>query len=266
MSRALQHQLHTRIETAAAMLDLPLTAQHVERLAVELTPAIKALLAETLATAEETAPVRCALTPQAQVDDELAGVRTTEYAGCICRISVDVDEDSPAALLAAELRGRQPDVIATDVPTATYLGLTVRPQSWQAWRWWLNRLNISADAVNRRGTAVYAVGVVGEVAVQVCGDGVPKLLEPRTVEDDVTPPVQKLRALLAGQRSASAPAADGITRRIAPTQALTVDPGEGAPRCANPKCGRPVPAGAVWCSTWCHTEQLPGAEPTAGDA
>lgn len=40
----------------------------------------------------------------------------------------------------------------------------------------------------------------------------------RAAEDDVRPQVRKLRALLAGQRAAAE--ADGITRRIAPTQAL----------------------------------------------
>ncbi|MFJ2717466.1 hypothetical protein [Streptomyces sp. NPDC087437] len=174
MSRALQHQLHTRIKTAATMLDLPLNAQHIEGLAVELTPAIRALLAETQATAEEDAPVRCALTTESQLG-EAAGVRITEYAGCVSRIGVDVDEDSPAAVLAAELRGRQPDVIATDVPDAKYLGLTVRPQSLDAWRWWLDKLGIAAEVVTQKGDAAHAVGVVGEVAVEVCGAGVPAL-------------------------------------------------------------------------------------------
>ncbi|MYR58405.1 hypothetical protein GTY54_19905 [Streptomyces sp. SID625] len=39
--------------------------------------------------------------------------------------------------LAAQLRQQQPDVMATDVPTATYLRLTVRPRSLTAWRRWL---------------------------------------------------------------------------------------------------------------------------------
>ncbi|MFE7236134.1 hypothetical protein ACFVAF_37080 [Streptomyces sp. NPDC057596] len=173
MSRALQHQLLSILQTATATLDLPLDSGHLERLAVEVTPVISALLATTQATAEEDAPIRCTLTG-AQLD-EAAGVRTTEYAGRISRIGVDVDEDSPAALLAAELRGRQPDVIATDVPDAKYLGLTVRPQSLDAWRWWLDKLGIAAEVVTQTGDAAHAVGVVGDVAVEVCGVGVPEL-------------------------------------------------------------------------------------------
>ncbi|MFJ2567929.1 hypothetical protein ACIO02_34185 [Streptomyces sp. NPDC087568] len=193
MSRALQQRLHGILQTATATLDLPLDPGHLERLAVEVTPAIKALLATAQATAEENAPIRCALT-DAEVD-EACGVRTTEYAGCVSRILVDVAEDSPAAVLAAELRGRQPDVIATAVPDATYLVLTLRPQSWRAWLWWLDKLGIPSEAVTRHGDTACAVGVVGTVAVEVCGEGVPNLLQP-----DVTPQVQRLKALLAGQR------------------------------------------------------------------
>ncbi|MFB7597208.1 hypothetical protein [Streptomyces sp. NPDC056160] len=173
MSRApLQHQLHSRIELAAQVLDLPLSAEHIERLAVELTPAVRAILAEQAAEITETVPVTYAVaTPSV-----LADVVVTEHAGCICRLGPDVDLDSPAATLAAEFRERQPDVIATDVPTATYVGLTVRPQSLAAWRWWLDKLGVATEAVALQGTAAYAVGTVGDVAVQLCGDGVPELL------------------------------------------------------------------------------------------
>ncbi|MFJ2731443.1 hypothetical protein [Streptomyces sp. NPDC087317] len=197
MSRALQQRLHGILQTATATLDLPLDPGHLERLAVEVTPAITALLATAQATAEENAPVRCALT-DAEVD-EACGVRTTEYAGCVSRIGVDVAEDSPAAVLAAELRG-QSDVIATDVPNATFLQLTVRPRSPQAWQWWLDKLGVAAEAVTRQDNTTYAMGVVGDVVVAMCGDGVPKLLEDQAAEEDVTPQVQRLRALLAGQR------------------------------------------------------------------
>ncbi|WP_112469443.1 hypothetical protein [Streptomyces triticisoli] len=44
-----------------------------------------------------------------------------------------------------------------------------------------------------------------------------------TLEDDVTPQVRKLRALLAEQRDAAE--ADGITQRIAPVQALRLEQG-----------------------------------------
>ncbi|MBL3669102.1 hypothetical protein JL475_24525 [Streptomyces sp. M2CJ-2] len=174
MSGLLQHQLHTRLELAAQMLDLPLTAAHVERLALELTPAVTALLAEQADTHAETAPVRYAVVGQ-EVDEQ-AGIATTRYAGCITRVSVDVDLESPAVLLANEFRMRQPDVVATEIPTATFLGLTVQPQSLHSWRWWLDTLNIAAEAVTTQGNAAHAVGEKDGVAVQLCGDGVPALL------------------------------------------------------------------------------------------
>ncbi|MYS44067.1 hypothetical protein GTY23_23110 [Streptomyces sp. SID5998] len=173
MSRApLQHRLHTRLELAAQVLDLPLTGEHLERLAVELTPAVRAMLAEQAADLTDTAPVTYAVADPGI----LAAVATTEYAGCTSRIGPDVDEDSPAAVLAAELRTRQPDVVATDVPTATYCGVTVRPQSLHAWRWWLDRLGIPAEAVTQRDGDAYAVGTVGDVAVEIRGQDVAALL------------------------------------------------------------------------------------------
>ncbi|MGP4084142.1 hypothetical protein [Streptomyces sp. KR55] len=54
------------------------------------------------------------------------------------------------------------------------------------------------------------------------GEPCPDHPEPQYAPD-VTPQVEKLRALLAGQRDAVAAEPDGITRRIAPTQALRVD-------------------------------------------
>ncbi|MEV5163895.1 hypothetical protein AB0K66_04605 [Streptomyces werraensis] len=169
MSRDLQHRLHTRLELAAQMLDLPLTADHLERLAVELTPAVKALIAEQADAQAAAAPVGYAVV-------ETGGVRTTTYAQCTSRIDVKVDEGSPAALLAASLRTRQPDVVATDVPSPTYLGLTVRPQSLHAWAWWVERLHLDPTKLNRRDSSVYGVGEVDGVVVHVRGDGVPDLM------------------------------------------------------------------------------------------
>lgn len=57
-------------------------------------------------------------------------------------------------------------------------------------------------------------------------------------DEDVTPQVRKLRALLAGQRDTVQ--ADGITRRIAPVQALREDPHDGP--LAHPyRTGRDLP-------------------------
>ena len=177
MSRDLQHQLHTRIELAAQINDLPLTADHIESLAVDLTPAVKAMLAEQSDTHDATAPVRYAVTGPAV--DEAAGVTTTEYAGCTVRIGTDIDIESPAALLADQLRMRQPDVIATDIPTPTYLGLTVRPQSLHAWRWWIDKLGIATDGITFQDDSAYGMGIVSDVAVAVRADGVPTLLVDR---------------------------------------------------------------------------------------
>lgn len=181
MSRDLQHRLHTQLRTAVAVLDLPLTEQHIEGLAVEMTAPVKALLAEALAGAEEQAPLPVAVTvPVVSVGsgpcfDEAVGVATSEYDGCVNRISLDVDCDSPAAALADQLR-RQPDVTATDIPTASYMGLTVRPASLHAWAWWLHNLGIGAESVTIQGASAYAVGEKNGVAVQLRGDGVPELL------------------------------------------------------------------------------------------
>ena len=69
MSRALQHKLHSGIEMAAVVRDLPLTPQHVEDLAVDLTPMVKALLAEADAELADLVPVEYALTDQASPAD-----------------------------------------------------------------------------------------------------------------------------------------------------------------------------------------------------
>lgn len=172
MSRDLQHRVHTILRTAVVMFDLPLDDHHVERLAVEATPAVKALIAEALDGQAQNVPVRYAVV---RPTDEQAAVETTQYAGCVSRISVEVDLDSPAACLATELR-RHHDVIATDVPTGSYLGLTVRPATAEAWRWWLRTLAISEDKVTVQGTNAYAVGEKDGVAVHLCGDDTALLL------------------------------------------------------------------------------------------
>ncbi|MGY1498597.1 hypothetical protein ACW4TU_18690 [Streptomyces sp. QTS52] len=184
MSRDLQHRLHTQLRTAVDLLDLPLTEQHIERLAVEMTAPVKALLAEALAGAEEQAPLLVTITvPVISVGsgpcfDDAVGVATSEYAGCVNHIGLDVDCDSPAAALADQLR-RQPDVTATDIPTGTHMGLTVRPPSLHAWAWWLHKLGIPSHAVTVQGEAAYAVGEKDGVCVLLCGDGVPELLTDR---------------------------------------------------------------------------------------
>ncbi|MEU8555907.1 hypothetical protein AB0C80_18225 [Streptomyces anthocyanicus] len=194
MSRGMQHQLRFRLELATDMLDLPLNGEHLERLAVELAPAIKAIVAEEMEAQAETVPVAYGIVRTAL--DAASGVHTTTYPGCIARIGPDVDLESPAALLAAELRGRQPDVVATDVASATYLGLTVRPQSLHAWRWWLDKTGVHPDTVTVQDTAAYATGVVGDVVVALQGDEVPMLM--------VDEPAARLMGLLAATGTDSA--------------------------------------------------------------
>lgn len=183
MSRDLQQQLLTRIDLAVTMLDLPLTRDHIERLAVELTPAVKAILAQDQAVeipvayavvagvAETATPEYAACA--GLIEGQLA---TSEVEGCMCRIGLDVDLDSPAAVLAQRLRRSQPDVTATDVPDPTTLGLTVRPQSIECWRWWMHRLNVAVNSVQTQGDAVTATGHLKGVRINLRGDGVPALL------------------------------------------------------------------------------------------
>jgi hypothetical protein len=184
VSRDLQHRLHTQLRTAVAFLDLPLGALDIEALAVEMTAPVKAMLAEALATADEQAPLAVSVPgPEAWSGstpgiDEAVGVATTEYAGCIARIQVDVDLDSPAAVLAQWMR-RQPEVVATDVPTTDYVGVILHPQSLTQWAWWLQKLSVTPDQVTVQGEAAYATGHRDGVTVQVEGDGVPDLLTDR---------------------------------------------------------------------------------------
>jgi len=172
--RHLPLRLYSALQTATATLDLPLETRHLEALALELTPLLRALCAEARADAADDAPIRYAVAESVSVDAQ-AGVETTEYAGCIRRISVDVDHDSPAAVLAEQLR-RHHDVVVTDIPTATYLGLTIRPRTAEAWQWWLDKLGIAPESVTVQGTHAYAAGETEGVTVRLCGEDTGTLL------------------------------------------------------------------------------------------
>ncbi|MCX4993796.1 hypothetical protein [Streptomyces longwoodensis] len=216
----LPHRLHAALHTATAMLDLSLDNRQLEALALELTPMVRALCAESAAAAAEDAPVRYAVAHQ---DDGPTDVEVTEYAGRVSRIGADVDADSPAATLAAHFREHQHDVVVTDVPTATYLGLTVRPQSLTSWEWWLEHCGVAADAVTVQGTDAYAVGVVGDVAVQLCGVGVGLML----AEADGRPGLDLVLDSPAGTVAAKArrqPDVTAVEIRDAHTVGLTVYP------------------------------------------
>ncbi|WP_326729027.1 hypothetical protein [Streptomyces phaeochromogenes] len=173
MSRDLQHRLHTRVDLAVKVLDLPLSAEDIERLAVELTPAVKAILAEGADTAAELAPITYAVAETADPGERCV----SEWAGCTSAIHPDVPEDCPAALLALELRRVQSDMTYTDVPRPADLVLTVRPRTLRAWEWWLQRLSIDTDTVERLGRTVTGTGRYGEVTVHLRGDNVGALLD-----------------------------------------------------------------------------------------
>lgn len=172
-------KLHSAIEFTVGLLDLPLDARQREALALELTGPVRALIAEALAQADACAPVRYAVAARdVDAEDEAA---TTEYADCVSRLGGDVDHDCPAAALAYRLRTSQHDVTATDVPDATTLGLTVRPQSLDCWRWWIHRLGVRVDSLRTEGDAVTATGSYQGVTINLRGDGVPELLADTSV-------------------------------------------------------------------------------------
>lgn len=176
MSRTLQHKLHSGIETVAVVRDLPLNARHIEDLAVDITSVVAALLAEAAAETADIVPVEYALTDQAGPADRTI----SEYDGCTSSIHPEVEEDSPAALLALDMRGTQPDVTATDVPTRTHLTLTVRPQSLHGWRWW--RRKFAVGSVLRHGSVVTGTGHYGEITIQLRGENAGDLLDKQAVD------------------------------------------------------------------------------------
>jgi hypothetical protein len=175
VSRNIQQQMLSGIDTAVTVLDLPLTRDQIERLAVELTPAVAAMVAERDATIAELepAPYRLAET----IDDSERYV--SEFAGCTLSIRPDVAEDAPAALLGLELRTTQSDVLALDVPAATSLIVTVRPRSPQAWTWWLDKFE-AAPCSPEQPCCATTVGRYGDITVELRGEGVPDLLADRS--------------------------------------------------------------------------------------
>lgn len=175
--RHVTHKLHSALEVAVTLLDLPLTTAHLEALALEMTGPVRALIAEALATAGDDSPIRYAVAEPAK---GTADVAVSEYAGCTTSVGLDVDLDSPAATLADHLRATQHDVTATEVRDRTALALTVRPQSLTCWSWWVHRLGVRVESVNTRGTAVTATGWYRGVSISLRGEGVPELLTDRS--------------------------------------------------------------------------------------
>ncbi|MFF6985649.1 hypothetical protein [Streptomyces sp. NPDC010273] len=168
--RHVPHKMHSALELAVTLLDLPLTAAHLEALALELTGPVRALIAEALAAVGDDAPVVYA------VAAGTAEVEESEFAGCLQRVGLDVDLDSPAATLADRLRSTQHDVVSTEVPASTTLGITVRPGSLACWRWWLGTLGVTPSNVTVEGKSAVGTGSCKGVTVHLRGEGVPDLL------------------------------------------------------------------------------------------
>ncbi|MFR0354113.1 hypothetical protein [Streptomyces sediminimaris] len=171
--RHVPHKLHSAIDMATDLLDLPLDARQREALALELTGPVRALIAEALGAAGDETPVQYAV---AEPPPEPEEFEESEFAGCTTRVGLDVDLDSPAGTVAQKAR-RQPDVTAVVIRDAHTLAVTVDPQSIDAWRWWLHQFRISPEKVKVHGTAAEAVGSKDGATVFLRGEHVPELLE-----------------------------------------------------------------------------------------
>jgi hypothetical protein len=171
------HKLHSALEMATVILDLPLTPPQREALALELTGPVRALIVEALAAAGDDSPVQYAVTvPEQAAQDN--GFDVSEFAGCTTRTALDVDLDSPAGTVAFKCR-RQPDVTALEIRDAHTVAVTVDPQSLDAWRWWLHQFQIAPATVVLEKTAATAIGIKDGVTVHLQGDGVPALYTDR---------------------------------------------------------------------------------------
>lgn len=170
-------KLHSALDMATAILDLPLTGLQREALALELTGPVRALIAEALANAGDDSPVQYAVTaPEQAVQND--GFEVSQFAGCTTRTALDVDLDSPAGTVASKCR-RQPDVTAIEIRDAHTIAVTVDPQSLDAWRWWLHQFHIAPDKVVLERTAATATGNKDGATVHLRGDGVPALYADR---------------------------------------------------------------------------------------
>ncbi|MEU9245819.1 hypothetical protein [Streptomyces sp. NPDC048385] len=170
--RHVPHKIHSALQMATGLLDLPLTAAHLEALALELTGPVRALIAEAVSDTSADSPVRYAIADPGVTED--GEFEVTEYAGCVTRIGLDVDLDSPAGTVKDKVR-RQPDVTAIEVRDAHTIAVTVEPGSLDSWRWWLHQFAIDPASVKADGTAMTAVGRKDGANVYLRGDGVPAL-------------------------------------------------------------------------------------------
>jgi hypothetical protein len=120
VSRSLQHRLHTQLRTAVAVLDLPLGDLDLERLAVEMTAPVKAILAEAREDADEEAPLAVAVTVPvlgADVSVELAAVVAQQGA---LPVPVGPTRRAPMSTHVASARLAQYGERTSTWSTATY--------------------------------------------------------------------------------------------------------------------------------------------------
>ncbi|MEU6376758.1 hypothetical protein [Streptomyces sp. NPDC046909] len=171
--RHVPHKLHSALEMANAILDLPLTPGQREALALELTGPVRALIAEALANAGDESPVRYAVA-DAELHPDAEEFEVSEFAGCTTRVGLDADLDSPAGTVAAKAR-RQPDVTGIEIHDALTIGVSVDPQSLDAWRWWLHSFQIDPATVVLDGTVATATGTKDGATVHLRGDNVPAM-------------------------------------------------------------------------------------------
>lgn len=183
--RHVSHKLHSAIGMATDLLGLPLDEVQREALALELTGPVRALMAEALASVGDDAPVRYAVADAERAAED-GEFEVSEFAGCVTRVGLDVDLDSPAGTVATKCR-RQPDVTAIEIRDAHTIEVTVDPQSLDAWRWWLHEFQIAPDKVVLEGTFdtatdntfATATGTKDGATVYLRGEGVPELYSDR---------------------------------------------------------------------------------------
>ncbi|MER7971121.1 hypothetical protein ABTX35_19350 [Streptomyces sp. NPDC096080] len=181
--RHVPHRLHSALQMATGLLDLPLTGPQLEALALELMGPVRALIAEAVDQADGDSPVRYAVAPASgSVED----YEVSEYAGCTTRVALDADMDSPAGTAAFKCR-RQPDckdVAIHDAHTAT---VTVEPGSMDSWRWWLVQFGIDPTTVTADGAVSVATGTHSGATVRLRGIGIQVLASATRLQSYIAP-------------------------------------------------------------------------------
>ncbi|MFF1416521.1 hypothetical protein [Streptomyces sp. NPDC058280] len=83
--------------------------------------------------------------------------------------------DSPAAVATAHFSG-QPDLESSEIHSATRVTFTIRPRTYEEWRWWVAHLTVPVDSITHRGNGlVTAKGSYKGVTVHLMAHGVGQL-------------------------------------------------------------------------------------------